>query len=56
MNLTDEQKEVMWMALRSEARECYDELRHEQSNTKFIDRIEKIMRAFNSDNKVGWET
>lgn len=55
MNLTDEQKEVMWMALRSEARECYDELMRQKPNTKFIDRIEKIMRAFNPDNKVEWK-
>mgnify|MGYP003115251707 CR=1 FL=1 len=55
MNLTDEQKEVMWMALRSEARECYDELRNEQANLKFLERIEKIMRAFNSDDKVEWK-
>jgi hypothetical protein len=55
MDLTKEQKEVMWMALRSEARECYDELRNEQVNLKFVDRIEKIMRAFNCDDKVEWK-
>ena len=43
MNMTEEQREVMTMALRSEG-----------YNIKCIDIIEKVIRAFNTDSNVGF--
>ena len=54
MNLAQEQKEVMSMALRGEASEIYSSLREGDDKMVFIEKIEKIMRAFNCEHKVEW--